>query len=710
MAGNRHSSEVPYQNYDKLKQTILMKRQRGKHELFVDPSFPPDLSSLTYVYIGDDRYERTKFARPLDIYPNGTFAGVCGVWNVQFPWRHFKKRAWFEAAVQVLSLAVRYMEKVIPGYRNCEQNFDEEYIGAFHFNFWRFGKWVETTVDDNLPVLDGKLMYCNAQGEPPEFWGALLEKAYAKFNKAYETIEYGDVLDALTDLTGVICEYFTPDVNPPEQFFYTLYSSVVNRSLVVCWRNEKRLTRTGFNFEGKEDIASDLDNKRYLHLVTAVTKFPLIDGREVEVVRLRCFFPGEPKWNGKFSDRDATSWLGVNKEFNEKYTPLKTKEDNEYWMTLNDFQCNFGGLIICSGTDPYRAEGFGVMRSYTCKTENLSDLVYILHSQRRLSERRSSSLKAKDHGRLRNHVNEKVKKTEKKINEIKVTETNLTVKMDTCRRHSTGDATVTSENITHISYPGYITDHTTQGHNIKCQMFTSRKHHSYPHEEIYNNINTRVSFDLNSSNSTSDISVIISRPHSAPMSAGETDSKYGSSGSVSQLTQSNFLATRKDFFRPRGGWKQIIEQHGKWTKNTSGITSSNLDVLSKCSRISIALSKKEGDPKDQHPSLSKKNLVLVSLLQDYRHGVEHSNNMPVQFGLSLFRCKNAEHGEKKHLSKLQFILNAESKYEARELRTRISLDDGCYVVVPYCLTSGHDGDYLLRIIGEKDLLENKNGW
>lgn len=65
MAGNRHNTEVPYQNYDKLKQTIQVKRQRGKPELFIDPSFPPDLSSLTYVYIGDDRYERTKFARPL---------------------------------------------------------------------------------------------------------------------------------------------------------------------------------------------------------------------------------------------------------------------------------------------------------------------------------------------------------------------------------------------------------------------------------------------------------------------------------------------------------------------------------------------------------------------------------------------------------------------------------------------------------------------
>lgn len=64
-----------------------------------------------------------------EIYPTGAFAGVCGVWNVPFPWKHFKKRGWIQAAVQVLSLAVRFMEKVIPGYRKCEQNFEEDYIG-----------------------------------------------------------------------------------------------------------------------------------------------------------------------------------------------------------------------------------------------------------------------------------------------------------------------------------------------------------------------------------------------------------------------------------------------------------------------------------------------------------------------------------------------------------------------------------------------------
>ena len=32
--------------------------------LFVDDSFPPDKSSLTYVYSGDDQYERMIFLRP----------------------------------------------------------------------------------------------------------------------------------------------------------------------------------------------------------------------------------------------------------------------------------------------------------------------------------------------------------------------------------------------------------------------------------------------------------------------------------------------------------------------------------------------------------------------------------------------------------------------------------------------------------------------
>lgn len=65
-------------------------------------------------------------------------------------------------------------------------------------------------------------------------------------NRTYESIENGNILDALTDLTGAICEYFTPDVNPPHNLFRLLHISCFNRSLIVCWRSEKRLTPIGF--------------------------------------------------------------------------------------------------------------------------------------------------------------------------------------------------------------------------------------------------------------------------------------------------------------------------------------------------------------------------------------------------------------------------------------------------------------------------------
>lgn len=73
------------------------------------------------------------------------------------------------------------------------------------------------------------------------------------------------------------------------------------------------------------------------------------------------------------------------------------------------------------------------------------------------------------------------------------------------------------------------------------------------------------------------------------------------------------------------------------TESTSGIQPSNLDLLSKCPRIPITLVRKDDEQKQPRSRSPKKNLILISLLQDYRHGIEHSNNMPVQFGFSLFR-------------------------------------------------------------------------
>ena len=83
--------------------------------------------------------------------------------------------------------------------------------------------------------------------------------------KTYEANEIGCSLDALTDLTGDICEFYNPDTNPDENLFHVLYKSCVNRSLIVCWRNDKRLTPTGFMYRNKTDMVREIQFSRSMY-------------------------------------------------------------------------------------------------------------------------------------------------------------------------------------------------------------------------------------------------------------------------------------------------------------------------------------------------------------------------------------------------------------------------------------------------------------
>lgn len=81
------------------------------------------------------------------------------------------------AAIANLAQHPELFQQVVPARQGFESS--DKYAGIFRFRFWQYGKWVEVVIDDRLPTRDGHLIYM----QPPqknEFWGPLLEKAYAK--------------------------------------------------------------------------------------------------------------------------------------------------------------------------------------------------------------------------------------------------------------------------------------------------------------------------------------------------------------------------------------------------------------------------------------------------------------------------------------------------------------------------------------------------
>ncbi|KAK6168051.1 hypothetical protein SNE40_021953 [Patella caerulea] len=830
---NRRTGEIPYQDFSKIAESIYKKRRsRGylsPSDLFTDPSFPPDWSSLTYVYSGDDKYEKTIFKRPMEIAKSGdvtspVLVGVGGVCNEDFPWKTWKQRGWFHGAVNVVSLGLKLMERIIPGYRNFEQNFDSKYIGAFHFNLWRFGEWVDVVTDDFLPILNDTYFFCSAFGSPPEFWAPLIEKAYAKCKKTFQAVEYGNILDALTDLTGAVCEFYTPDVNPPENLFHVLYKSNINRSMMICWRNNKRLTASAFDFDEYQRESFEVcdDSKRYLHLITAVTKFPMTDGRRIDMVRIKCPFPKEPKWIGRFSELDSKSWNTINSDFKENFRPLSRKEDDEYWLTMEDFRCNFGGIFVISSTEPFTTDGLRLERKYrqengfcvrpnetvsdpsdssksgmsrerytidtkqqepnlkavpsTCfgyrnKSKNFTNISHLAvrearhsskvdNSKNELAVDRPESLIVKDNASKGLHS---VTKHASPLNndyhclEISSkTEMDASIKTDPPRRRLNSENTRFHHSKFKMNFRHLKSSNSMSKKTVRKDLNTNE---TLPRNEDVNSNRkdlksrdetlpisscvatvtkngamqckdgqvrvkgrmagplTNIVQDQDSVFSSSEISLHFQsgqtgddaqRPRSAPVPGAP---RNNSEGSIGSLTQSHFLATKTDFFKCQGRWRILFEHKDCWTRDRQGVSRADMDAHSRSPRILFSITRTNDivDP-NLTPRMNGKRHVVISLLQDYRHGPSTANSLLLPIGFCLYKAKNIDRDDKRHLSKLPMIGELDGQAEVREVNARFDLDPGGYILVPYCLADSHEGEFLIRILAEWDPPGGRAGW
>lgn len=218
-----------------------------------------------------------------------------------------------------------------------EQNFTENYAGIFHFQFWRYGDWVDVVIDDCLPTFNNQLVFTKSS-QRNEFWSALLEKAYAKLHGSYEALKGGNTTEAMEDFTGGVTEFYEIK-DAPKDLFKIMKKAFERGSLIGCSID----AIVPAQFETR--MASGLV-KGHAYSVTGVEETGF-KGDKVKLVRLRNPW-GQVEWNGSWSD-NSKEWALIEKSEKSRLQH-QIKEDGEFWMSFDDFMKNFTKLEICNLT------------------------------------------------------------------------------------------------------------------------------------------------------------------------------------------------------------------------------------------------------------------------------------------------------------------------------------------------------------------------
>uniref|UniRef100_A0A3P8S9I2 Calpain-3 n=1 Tax=Amphiprion percula TaxID=161767 RepID=A0A3P8S9I2_AMPPE len=314
------------QDFNSLRQECLQRKS-----LFEDDSFPATVESLGFKELGhkSNKVKNIVWKRPKEICENPQFI-VGGASRTDICQGDLGD-CWLLAAIACLTLNEKLLYRVVPQ----EQSFSEGYGGIFHFQFWRYGDWVDVVIDDRIPTFNNQLVFTKS-AERNEFWSALLEKAYAKLHGSYEALKGGNTTEAMEDFTGGVTEFYEMKEAPKE--LYKIMKKALERgSLMGC--SIDSLVPARFETRTVTGLV-----KGHAYSVTAVEEHK---ESKVRLVRLRNPW-GQVEWNGPWSD-NSKEWATLSKSEKEKLQH-QSAEDGEFWMSFEDFKKNYTKIEICNLT------------------------------------------------------------------------------------------------------------------------------------------------------------------------------------------------------------------------------------------------------------------------------------------------------------------------------------------------------------------------
>lgn len=330
---------APSQNYK-----AIVEECRKTGTKFTDSIFPPNNSSLFYRHNPAPKGNLV-WTRASELHPDAKlFVGGADPSDIN---QGEIGNCWFVAALSIMATKKNLLQRVIPDFDDDSNKIGREF-GIYRFRFYRLGRWIEVVVDDFLPRYRNRFIYLSSK-QPGEYWGSLLEKAYAKINDTYENLVSGVSEDALVDFTGGITDKY--DLGAPG----TLVFGLANKSVAD---NEGEKTLSLF------DVCKDAMRKPALMSATIDiqdesareqrTDLGLILGHAygvTGVVKLKsgdCLIElrnpwGSGEWKGPWSD-GSPEWSRATDSEREEY--LSKIEDGSFWMSWDEFATNYTSYSI----------------------------------------------------------------------------------------------------------------------------------------------------------------------------------------------------------------------------------------------------------------------------------------------------------------------------------------------------------------------------
>uniref|UniRef100_A0A8D3DJZ1 Calpain-3 n=1 Tax=Scophthalmus maximus TaxID=52904 RepID=A0A8D3DJZ1_SCOMX len=275
-----------------------------KKVVFEDPLFPADDSSLFYSHKPSMKIE---WKRPSEICENPEFI-VDGANRTDICQGELGD-CWLLAAIACLTLNEKLLYRVIPP----DQSFTRDYAGIFHFQFWRYGEWIDVVVDDRVPTCRNQLVFTKSFRKN-EFWSALLEKAYWEKLGGSGTLRKNKILTFKSRVMYCLKKSILT---------FVCILQVVSASEVETRTEQGLVKGHAYSIIGLEEC----------DVVAKNTK--------IRLIRLRNPW-GLVLWKGP--------WMASISIADKENLRKQTVEASEFWMSFDEFKRNFTKLEMCNLT------------------------------------------------------------------------------------------------------------------------------------------------------------------------------------------------------------------------------------------------------------------------------------------------------------------------------------------------------------------------